>query len=314
MKRNLLRTTALFLAAVLCGAWLTGCGQPAGSTGSSAPASSAAAAAPILAPEDIPRLDGSTACIPLMAQMLHETTGISLEEAESTITVSTTGYAWLNMLYPEMSTAPQLLLVYEAPEYIQQQVEQSDVKLEVKPIGRDALVFLANEANPVNNLTTQQLLNIYGGQTTNWQQVGGADAPIVAYQRSEDSGSQTMFRKLLMKDNPLMDAPSHLAPGDMGELVDEVASYNNTANALGFSVYYYIEQMYSQPGLKLMSVDGVAPTDATIEDRSYPLCNEFFAVIRADAAADSPERLLFDWLTTDAGAQCLRTAGYVPAR
>ena len=311
-KFALPRPIAGLLVLILCAGLLAGCGGPAASDSTIAP-SSTAAAQPILAPEDIPRIDGSTACIPLMAQMLHETTGISLEEAESTISVSTTGYAWQNILYSEWSDSPQLLLVYEAPEFIQQQVAESGVELEVKPIGRDALVFLANEDNPVDNLTTQQLLNIYSGEATNWKQVGGADIPIVAYQRSEDSGSQTMFRKLLIQDNPLMDAPSELAPGGMGELVDQVASYNNTANALGFSVYYYIEQMYRQPGLKLLSVDGVAPTDATIENQSYPLCNDFFAVIRADAPADSPERLLYDWLTTDAGVQCLRTAGYVPA-
>lgn len=312
MKLHLRRAFAAALTLALCVLPLAGCGGQTVSGSAAAPSSSAAAAQPILAPEDIPRIDGSTACIPLMAQMLHETTGISLEEAESTISVSTTGYAWLNMAYSSYD-AGKLLLVYEAPEYIQQQVAESGVELEVKPIGRDALVFLANEGNPVDDLTTRQLLSIYSGEAVNWKQVGGADIPIVAYQRSEDSGSQTMFRKLLIKDNPLMDAPSELAPGAMGELVDQVASYNNSANALGFSVYYYIEQMYRQPGLKLLSVDGVAPTDATIEDESYPLCNDFFAVIRADAPADSPERLLFDWLTTDAGVQCLRTAGYVPA-
>lgn len=313
MNLYLRRALAAALTLALCALPLTACGGQAASGSTAAPSSSAAAAQPILAPEDIPHIDGSTACIPLMARMLHQTTGISLEEAESTITVSTTGYAWQNMAVYTTEDSPELLLVYEAPEYIQQQVAESGVELEVKPIGRDALVFLANEDNPVDNLTTQQLLNIYSGQATNWQQVGGADAPIVAYQRSEDSGSQTMFRKLLIRDNALMDAPSELAPGGMGELVDQVASYQNTANAIGFSVYYYVDQMYRQPGLKLLSVDGVAPTDATIEDQTYPLCNDFFAVIRADAAADSPERLLFDWLTTEQGVQCIRDAGYVPA-
>ncbi len=313
MKRSLKQRLALFLALAAGTLLLAGCG-PAESTSTpdSAP-SSAVQATPLLDPNDIPRIDGSTACIPLMARMLHETTGISLEEAESTLSVSTTGYAWQNMTIYATDASPQLLLVYEAPEFIQQQVAESGVELEIAPIGRDALVFLTNENNPVNNLTRQQLLNIYSGQSTNWQQVGGVDSPIVAYQRSEDSGSQTLFKKLLIQDNPLMDAPSELAPGDMGGLVDSVASYNNTANALGFSVYYYIDEMYSQPGLKLLSVDGVAPTNETIENQTYPLCNDFFAVIRADAAADSPERILFDWITSDAGVQCIRTAGYVPA-
>ena len=99
----------------------------------------------------------------------------------------------------------------------------------------------------------------------------------------------------------------------MGELVDSLAAYNNSANAIGFSVYYYIDQMYSQPGLRLLSVDGVMPSNDTLADGSYPLCNDFYAVIRPDAAADSPERQLYDWLDTEAGQACIKKAGYVSA-
>ena len=74
----------------------------------------------------------------------------------------------------------------------------------------------------------------------------------------------------------------------MDELVDDIAEYNNSANAIGFSVYYYISEMYSKPGLRLLAVDGVTPSNHTIADQSYPLCNEFYAAIRQDSAADSP--------------------------
>jgi phosphate transport system substrate-binding protein len=108
-----------------------------------------------------------------------------------------------------------------------------------------------------------------------------------------------------------MDAPTALAPADMGGLVDQLASYNNSGNALGYSVYYYIDQMYSKPGLRLLSVDGVAPGYDTIESKSYPLCNAFYAVIRKDTAADSPARKLYDWICSDAGYDCVKGAGYV---
>ena len=143
--------------------------------------------------------------------------------------------------------------------------------------------------------------------------MGGADAPIVAFQRGEDSGSQALCEKLLIAGGALMDAPTELAPASMGGLVDSIAAYNNSASAIGFSVYYYIDQMYSQPGLRLLEVEDVAPSYETIADQSYPLCNDFYAVIRASAAPDSPERQLYDWLSTDAGVDCIRAAGYVPA-
>ena len=147
-------------------------------------------------------------------------------------------------------------------------------------------MFIVNEDNPVTDLTQQQLRDIYAGKITNWKDVGG--------------------QKLLIQGGELMDPPTELAPTAMGELVDSLAAYNNSANAIGFSVYYYIDQMYPQPGLRLLSVDGVMPSNDTLADGSYPLCNDFYAVIRPDAAADSPERQLYDWLDTEAGQACIK--------
>ena len=259
--------------------------------------------------EDFPALDGSTACIPLMAQMLADTTGMDLEEAQSIISVSTTAYAWESFgLY---NTDTKMLVVYEAPDSVKEELEAANIQLEQKPIGVDALVFIVNEDNPVTDLTQQQLRDIYAGKITNWKDVGGQDLDIVAFQRRSDSGSQTLFQKLLIQGGELMDPPPELAPTAMGELVDSLAAYNNSANAIGFSVYYYIDQMYSQPGLRLLAVDDVTPSNDTIADESYPLCNEFYAVIHPDAAADSPERILYDWLDTDAGQDCIKKSGYV---
>ena len=310
------RSFLLGLAACSAAGILTAC------KGSDAPASSASASSeasassvseapqdPLFSEEDFPKLDGSTACIPLMAQMMADTTGRDLEEAQSTISVSTTAYAWENFgLY---DTDTQMLVVYEAPDYVKKELEEAKVELESKPIGRDALVFIVNENNPVKSLTQQQLKDIYAGKITNWKDVGGEDLNIVAFQRGEDSGSQTLFKKLLIQGGELMTPPSELAPAAMGELVDSIADYNNSANAIGFSVYYYIDQMYSKPGLRLLAVDGVTPSNDTLADGSYPLCNDFYAVIHPDAAADSPERRLYDWLDTDAGQDCIKKSGYV---
>ena len=313
------RSFLLGLAACSAAGILTAC------TGSSEPASSASVtpetpassvselpSTVLFTPEDFPKLDGSTACIPLMAQMMADTTGIDLEAAQSAVSVSTTAYAWESFgLYPDEESTARMLVVYEAPDSVKEELEEANVQLEQKAIGVDALVFIVNEDNPVTNLTQQQLKDIYAGKITNWKEVGGKDLDIVAFQRRADSGSQTLFKKLLIQDGELMDPPTELAPTAMGELVDSLAAYNNTANAIGFSVYYYIDQMYSQPGLRLLSVDGVMPSNDTLADGSYPLCNDFYAVIHPDAAADSPERILYNWLDTDAGQDCIKKSGYV---
>lgn len=308
-RRSFLTALGLGTAAAL----LAGCSSPASSSASSEDsASSAAPAEPFLTPEEFPGVDGSTACIPLMAQIMADTTGADLTEAQSAISVSTTAYAWENMGVYDSDLA-QLLIVYEAPDYVKDEIAQAGTQLEQKAIGRDALVFIVNEDNPVQSLTQDQLREIYAGHITNWKDVGGDDIPIVAFQRGEDSGSQTLFQNLLIGDGELMEAPTELAPASMGGLVDSIASYNNSANAIGFSVYYYIDQMYSQPGLRLLAVEDVTPSNDTIASQEYPLCNDFYAVIRASAAADSPERQVYDWLSTEDGVRCIEKAGYVPA-
>ena len=313
-RRSFLRVMGLGFGAAMLTACKTGTtDSPADSPAASVP--DADTPVPFLTEDEFPRLDGSTACIPLMAQMKADVTGMDLLEAQTSITVSTTAYAWANFGLWSRSDSEdygaQLLIVYEAPEYVKEELAEADAKLEQKAIGRDALVFIVNEENPVQSLTQQQLRDIYAGKITNWKDVGGQDLDIVAFQRRSDSGSQTLFQKLLIQDGPLMEAPTELAPTAMGELVDSIAEYNNSANAIGFSVYYYIDQMYSKPGLRLLAVDGVTPSNETIADQSYPLCNEFYAAILQDSAADSPERRIYEWLSTDAGRSCIEHSGYV---
>lgn len=314
------RSFLLGLGAVSTAALLAACGEaassaPASSAASSeAPASSASEvpAVPILTEDEFPVTDGSTACIPLIAQIMADTTGMELEAAQSAVTTNTTAWAWRNLgLYGDTENGTRLIIAYEAPESVKEELKADGAPLDQKAIGRDALVFIVNEDNPVQSLTRQQLRDIYAGKITNWKDVGGKDQEIVAFQRGEDSGSQTLFKKLLIQGGELMTPPSELAPAAMGELVDSIADYNNSANAIGFSVYYYIDQMYSKPGLRLLAVDGVTPSNDTLADGSYPLCNDFYAVIHPDAAADSPERILYDWLDTDAGQDCIKKSGYV---
>ena len=267
-------------------------------------------AQPLMSLEEYPTVDGSTATMPLMAAVLQKACGIDAEQAESYVYASKTSQSWIALSNGDAD----LLLVYEAPESTKEQLAQGP-ELEVTAIGRDALVFIVNEQNPVESLTQDQLRDIYTGTVTNWAELGGNDQSIVAFQRDETSGSQTLFEKLLVGDRELTltDPPTELRPGMMGALVDGLASYNNEGNAIGYSVYYYISEMHAQPGLKLIGVDGVQPEYDTIADSSYPLCNEFYVAIRAVEPEDSPTRQLYNWICSEEGKQTLIDAGYVPA-
>lgn len=259
---------------------------------------------------EYPRVDGSTATLPLAVYMRAKITGEPIADCLRKTAFTMTGQSYLELA----AGNTDLLVVYEAPDEIKLQLEETGAEFIQKPIGLDALVFLTNEGNPVDSLTQQQIIDIYTGQITNWSAVGGEDKPIVAYQRISNSGSQALMLKLVMKDVPMMPAPESLQPGMMGELLDDIAAYENTGNALGYSVYYYVRNMYAVPGIKLLAVDGFAPCAETIAAGQYPYINPFYAVIRADEPEDSPARLLFNWLTGTEGARAVQDAGYVPAQ
>lgn len=301
-KKTCMTVTAVLLAALLL---LTGCNQ---NQQNSPNAEQPEQVSLQLALEDYPVMDGSTANLPMMAEILAEVGNIPLEEAEDLTKCSKTSQAWENIT----NGNADILLVYEAAEETKAKVAASDVELEITPVGRDALVFINNENNPVESLTQQQLTDIYTGKITNWQEVGGENQDIIAYQRKETSGSQSLFMKSLMQGQQPMEAPQTLKPAEMDMLIDELARYNNEGNALGYSVFYYAKYMYQQPGLRFLQVDGVAPSDETIADGSYPLLNEYYVVIRADEPADSPARQLRDWILSDEGKAALVKAGYIP--
>lgn len=258
--------------------------------------------------KNYPIVDGSTATMPLMAAAYSEIIGVPLEEAETFVEVSTTAPSWRNLLNYNVN----LLIVYEAPETVKQEIKDSNVELEVTPLGRDGLVFLANTENKANNLTQDQIKDIYTGKITNWSSVGGNNEEIIPFQRDKESGSQTLFEKLLLKGTKPMDAPTELRPADMGALIDGVAYYDGSGGAIGYSVFYYAKEMYTKPNLKLLEVDGVAPSVETIGSGKYPLVNDFYVAIRKDEPADSPTRLLYNWLISKEGAELVKKTGYAP--
>ncbi len=254
------------------------------------------------------RIDGSTATIPLTEGILADRLGISPEEAASRAVHSKTDMAYRNLIYGQAD----LIFVTAPSEEVLASAQEERVELEVIPVTKDALVFLVNAENPVDSLTQQQLVDIYTGQITNWEEAGGSDAAIKPFQRPLASGSQTLFLQLLMKDVEPTQATPDLEMASMGGLIDAVADYDNAASSLGYSVFYYATDMYLSNQVKLLEVDGVKPTKETIAAGEYPLGSYYYAVMRKDTAAGHPARRMVDWLLSSEGQAVAEKAGYVP--
>lgn len=268
---------------------------------------------PLIGTEDFPVIDGSTATLPISQALYRMATGASVQEAESAITHDKTTDAWRSLIRDKDSWAPpsDLVIAYEPSAQVLEELEQSGKEIIRKPIGRDALVFLCNRSNPVKSLTSGQVADIYGGSIDNWKAVGGKNRTIQAFQRPEDSGSQNLMEKLVMKGRKMKDAPKDYLASEMGELLEYVSSYDDTGDALGYSVYYYARNMYQKPELTFMAIDGVTPDSGAIRDGSYPFVNDFYAAIRADQPKDSKAYQLFEWLTSEDGQSLINGLGYV---
>jgi hypothetical protein len=124
----------------------------------------------------------------------------------------------------------------------------------------------------------------------------------------------TLLTKLLMNGKEPMHPPSEWLAASMGALVEVVSGYYNARDAIGYSMFYYVNNMYGNSRFKLLGADGVKPSRETIERGEYPLEDYYYAVMRKDAPADSPARKLVDWLLTDGGQTVAAQAGYIPLR
>jgi phosphate transport system substrate-binding protein len=201
-----------------------------------------------------------------------------------------------------------LILVAREPSQDElDEAKKKQVTLETKAVALDAFVFILNHQNPIKSLTTKQIQEIYTGKITQWDEVGGPAKQINPYQRNENSGSQELMKKLVMKELTMVDAPDMILQGMMGP----INKIGEDVLGLGYSVFFFEQFMAPNEKLKLCGVDGVVPDSKTIHSRAYPFATEVYAAIRSDLDPKSNAYKLRDWLLTAAGQSTIKKSGYV---
>jgi phosphate transport system substrate-binding protein len=199
-----------------------------------------------------------------------------------------------------------------SPEHLAA-AKQNEVTLVKKPVCTDAFVFIVNKNNPVNSLTIDQIQKIYSGEITNWKQVGGKEEEIKPYQRDEGSGSQTAMITKVMKGKELMEPRLELLEGLMGGLVARIADYDNGLSSIGYTYKYYIDQQYKNSDIKVIKINGIAPSDDNVRSKKYPFYDYYYGVIRKGDEKTSGG-LFLDWMLSDEGQRCIKQAGYNPIK
>ena len=262
--------------------------------------------------ENLPVLDGATANEPYYEGVVQRMLDIDQETAKKNVLCSTTGGAFTNLINGD---ADMIFVSYPSKDQVQE-AKDNNVEFEYHQILTGAFVFFVNKDNPVDSLTIEQLKGIYRGDITNWKEVGGNDEEIVAYQREEGSGSQNGLYRYLLPKEEVMQAPEQYYFSDMEGIVRAFgnAEYNNSNNAIGYSYYYYVVNMETNDELKMITLEGVEPSDETIGNGTYPFCNPTLAVVRKGTDPESKVYDIIDWIMSDEGAELAKELGYVANR
>ena len=184
-------------------------------------------------------------------------------------------------------------------------------ELVLTPIANEAFVFFTSSDNPVKNLTIQQIRDIYSGKVKNWQPLGGEDRRILAFQRPEGSGSQTLLQHI-MGDTPIMEPLKTEYIPSMGGIGESVAEYNGDAGALGFSFKFFLTGMLGRKDapVKILAIDGVYPTDENIRSGKYPFTTKLYAITLKSNTKPQLAHFL-SWMQSPQGQELAERVGYV---
>ncbi|WP_339253230.1 substrate-binding domain-containing protein [Sporosarcina sp. FSL W8-0480] len=256
--------------------------------------------------DDLPIIDGATALYPIYAAFAQSVyPEKEYQPYDSEVMSNRTGAAYTNLINGDVD-----IIFALGPSTTQlNQAESAGKELKLTPIGKEAFVFFVNSKNPVKSLTEDEIKGIYSGKITNWKDVGGKDDEIRAFQRPENSGSQTALQSF-MGLTPIMKPPTEDVMSLMGTIIGEVSDYKNHKNAIGYTFRYYSTQMVKNNKIRLLSVNGVEPTVETIRSGEYPITSEFYAVT---AGSDNPHVEAFiEWILSDEGQEIVEKTGYVP--
>lgn len=257
-------------------------------------------------PANHPKLDGATALFPVYAaaaqsiyRNVERTTGYDL------VTTSTTPKAYDRLIAGEVD----LIFVAQPSPEQRAAAEAAGRPLQLTPIAREAFVFFVHADNPVTGLTSDQIRAIYTKRIVNWKEVGGHDETIIPFQRPQGSGSQTALEvKVMRGEPPAKPLREEIAQG-MGGVIQRVAAFQNSREALGYSFRVYATTMNRDEDVKLLAIDGVYPTRENIRSVAYPYTVDLYA---ATAGTNNPHvPALLAWFLGPQGRRLIDDTGYV---
>ena len=255
--------------------------------------------------DNLPRVDGAAAVFPVYSAFVNAT-------YPDTVRLRDDVFEYRNTVDGYRALALKESDIFFGAKPSEEQIKfaaDNGTEFEYTKIGKEAFVFFVHKDNPIDGLTTEEIKKIYSGEITNWKEVGGRNEEIVAFQRNEGSGSQSMLIRF-MDGTPIMEAPREQVNEFMVGIINQVSDYKNKTNSIGFSFRYYMEGIIKNPIVKFLKVDGVEPNVENIKNDKYPITATLYAVTYKDNENENVSKLI-DWVLSEEGQEIIEKTGYV---
>lgn len=164
----------------------------------------------------------------------------------------------------------------------------------------DGIAVVVNPENPVEDLTLEQIAQIYTGEITNWSEVGGNDAEIVVIGREAGSGTRDGFESITGTGEACQYRQELTSTGDV------ITAVAQNPDAIGYASLASVED-----SVKALSVDGVQPSEGTVKDGSYAIQRPFVLVTRTDEPLSDVAQAFFNFATSADASAIISGAGAV---
>lgn len=166
----------------------------------------------------------------------------------------------------------------------------------------DGIAIIVNPENPVSDLSVEQIADIYTGKITNWSELGGADSDIVLIGREAGSGTRDGFETLTGTEGACLYRQELTSTGDV------ITTVSTNPNAIGYASLASVKD-----SVKVLSIGGVMPSEASVKDGSYAVQRPFVLVTKTGAELTEPAQRFFDYITSADANEVISSAGVVPA-
>ena len=173
-------------------------------------------------------------------------------------------------------------------------------------VALDGLSVYVNDANPVQNLSLEQLEGLFTGRIKNWNQIGGNDAPITIYSRENSSGTYEFFKEHVLKGRDFA-ATAQTLQGT-AQVIQNVAKEKN---GIGYGGGAYGSGVKHLKIKKDANSPAIEPTEESVVNGTYPIWRYLFIYVNPALDKDEVASYL-TWIRSDDGQNVVKDVGYYP--